>query len=89
MKFTGNNIYLLLLSIILFERSAVEGSDTTTTTQNVTASLTNIVFKCQNKGHYCKTITNNQLDKTELTTLWRVLYEIQQILTDFHCYQAA
>ncbi|CAH8665947.1 unnamed protein product [Schistosoma rodhaini] len=87
MKFTGNNIYLLLLSIILLGRAAVDGSDTTT--QNVTASLTNIVFKCQNKGHYCKTITNNQLDKTELTTLWRVLYEIQQILTDFHCYQAA
>ncbi|RTG87454.1 uncharacterized protein DC041_0006979 [Schistosoma bovis] len=87
MKFTGNNVYLLLLSIILFERETVDGSNTTT--QNVTVSLTNIVFKCQIKDQYCKTVTNNQLDKTELTTLWRVLHEIQKILTGFHCYQAA
>ncbi|CAH8658275.1 unnamed protein product [Schistosoma haematobium] len=86
MKFTGNNVYLLLLSIILFERGTVDGLNTTT--QNVTASLTNIVFKCQIKDQYYKTVTNNQLDKTELTTLWRVLHEIQKILTGFHCYQA-
>nr|CAX73821.1 hypotheticial protein [Schistosoma japonicum] len=90
MSITRNNVYSVLISIILFGFTTVDCLNTTIL-QNMTVNLTNMhmIFECQNKGHYYKTIMDNELQKTELTTLWRTLYEIQRILTGFYCKRAA